>query len=303
MSERRPPRAADPAVTSVVGFIGLGSMGSVLAHNLVEAGHVVVCHDLAGADRAPAGASFAASVGAVAAASATVVLSLPDGLASAQVVGEIVGTVARTALTVVETSTIGVVHARNNAALLETAGMGLVDAPVSGGVAGARSRTLTVMYSGDEASCARAVPVLAGLSDRRIRVGDRPGLAQAMKLANNYLSATALAATSEAIAFGTAAGLSMTTMLDVLNTSSGQNSATSDKFPNHVLTGGYAAGFANSLMAKDVGLYLDEVAAAGGPDEVGRPVAALWRRFADQRPGADFTAIYPFVAPEDAASD
>lgn len=164
MSEQRPPRAADPAVTSAVGFIGLGSMGSVLARNLVEAGHVVVCHDLAGADRAPAGASFAASVGAVAAASATVVLSLPDGLASAQVVGEIVGTVARTALTVVETSTIGVVHARNNAALLETA-------------------------------------------------------------------------------------------------------------------------------------------AAGGPDEVGRPVTALWQRFADQRPGADFTAIYPFVAPEDAASD
>ena len=98
--------------------------------------------------------------------------------------------------------------------------------------------------------------MLAGLSDVRHRVGDRPGLAQAMKLANNFLSATTLAATSEAIAFGLSEGLEMATMLEVLNGASGRSAATSDKFPNHVLTGRYASGFTNTLMAKDVDLYL-----------------------------------------------
>ena len=116
------------------------------------------------------------------------------------------------------------------------------------------------MYAASDDACAHVEPVLLGLSDRRHRVGDRPGLAQAMKLANNFLSATALAATSEAIAFGVAEGLDMAVMLEVLNGSSGRSAATSDKFPNHVLTGRYASGFTNALMAKDVQLYLAAVA-------------------------------------------
>ena len=95
-------------------------------------------------------------------------------------------------------------------------------------------------------------------------------MAQAMKLANNFLSATALAATSEAIAFGTSVGLDMATMLEVLNASSGQSAATSDKFVNHVLTGTYSSGFLNTLMAKDVRLYLDAARAAGSPRRRGR---------------------------------
>ena len=94
-------------------------------------------------------------------------------------------------------------------------------------------------------------------------------MAQALKLANNFLSATTLAATSEAIAFGLSVGLDMATMLEVLDASSGRSGATSDKFPNHVLTGRYAAGFANSLMAKDVRLYLGAVEAQGGPAVLG----------------------------------
>jgi 3-hydroxyisobutyrate dehydrogenase-like beta-hydroxyacid dehydrogenase len=171
-----------------------------------------------------------------------------------------------------------------------------VDAPVSGGVAGARARTLAVMYAGPDDACARALPVLAGLSDRLHRVGQRPGLAQAMKLANNFLSATALAATSEAIAFGQSVGLDMHTMLEVLNAASGQSAATRDKFPDHVLTGRYAAGFSNALMAKDVKLYLRAVAERGGPSSIGDVTASIWERFAAAEPGADFTRIYPFVA-------
>ncbi|MCB1003225.1 MAG: NAD-binding protein, partial [Acidimicrobiales bacterium] len=115
------------------------------------------------------------------------------------------------------------------------------------------------------------------------------------KLANNFLSATALAATSEAVAFGVSVGVDMATMIDVLDASSGRNTATSDKFPNHVLTGRYAAGFAGRLMAKDVGLYLDEVEAAGGPHVLADTTVAVWRAFAAAEPDADFTRIFPFI--------
>ncbi|MFF0011415.1 NAD-binding protein [Streptomyces sp. NPDC005374] len=151
------------------------------------------------------------------------------------------------------------------------------------------------MYAGADDACARAGDVLAGLSDRRHRVGDRPGMAQALKLANNFLSATTLAATSEAVAFGLAAGLDLATMLDVLNASSGRSAATEDKFPRHVVTGRYAAGFTNSLMAKDVRLYLGEVEERGGPAVVGRSAAAVWEAFATAEPGVDFTRIFPFT--------
>jgi 3-hydroxyisobutyrate dehydrogenase len=81
----------------------------------------------------------------------------------------------------------------------------------------------------------------------------------------------------------------------VLNTSSGQSAATTDKFPNHVLTGRYAAGFANSLMSKDLQLYLGAVNVQGTPSVLGPVTAAVWARFASSEPGADFTRIYPFV--------
>ena len=283
---------------AVVGFVGLGNMGRVLAANLVASGHEVVAHDVAGAEGCPAGAAFAPDFGALAAGTDLVVCSLPDGSASEAVARAIAGADERRVAFVVDTSTIGVEAARQVAGLLAAEGIGYVDAPVSGGVAGARARTLSVMYAGADEACAAVDGVLAGLSDRRSRVGDRPGQAQVLKLANNFLSATALAATSEAVAFGVAAGLDMETMLSVLNASSGQSAATSDKFVNHVVTGRYASGFANSLMAKDLGLYLGAVEAQGAPSVLGPVTASVWERFATDEPGVDFTRIYPFVAGE-----
>ena len=281
---------------AVVGFVGLGNMGRVLAANLVASGHEVVAHDVAGAEGCPEGAVFAPDFGAVAAGTDLVVCSLPDGSASEAVARAIAGADERRVAFVVDTSTIGVEAARQVAGLLAAEGIGYVDAPVSGGVAGARARTLSVMYAGADEACAAVDGVLAGLSDRRHRVGDRPGQAQVLKLANNFLSATALAATSEAVAFGVAAGLDMETMLSVLNASSGQSAATSDKFVNHVLTGRYTSGFANSLMAKDLGLYLGAVEAQGAPSVLGPVTVSVWERFATDEPGVDFTRIYPFVA-------
>ena len=250
---------------------------------------------LAGAERAPDGATFVDTVDQVAQQAEVVVFSLPDGTVSEQVARGILVVDGRRTTHVIDTSTIGVRFAQTIAALLAEQGVGYVDAPVSGGVAGARARTLAVMYAGTDEACARIEPVLAGLSDRRRRVGDQAGLAQALKLANNFLSATALAATSEAIAFGLSVGLDMETMLEVLNTSSGQSAATTDKFPNHVLTGRYASGFSNSLMTKDVQLYLHAVEEQRTPTSIGAVTASVWQRFATTEPGADFTRIFPFI--------
>jgi 3-hydroxyisobutyrate dehydrogenase-like beta-hydroxyacid dehydrogenase len=279
-----------------VGCIGLGNMGSELATNLVAAGHDVVTYDLAGAARSPRGATFVADIAAVAARCAVVALSLPDGNSSQDVARRLADAPGRRVTHVVDTSTIGLDWARAIDALLEREGISYVDAPVSGGPAGARARTLTIMYAADDAACETVEPVLAGLSDIRFHVGARPGMGQAMKLANNFLSATALAATSEAIAFGTSVGLDMGTMLDVLNASSGRSTATSDKFVNHVVTGRYASGFANTLMAKDVELYRRAAGSQGTPHVFGDVTADVWQRFAEAEHGVDFTRIYTFAA-------
>ena len=271
-------------------------MGSALANNLVAFGLDVITHDIAGPARSPDGATFVDDVAEVARLAEVVVLSLPDGSVSESVVRTLLGVPRpwRATRDRHVDRRFGRGRARSTGCS-PTPGSAYVDAPVSGGTAGARARTLAVMYAGTPDACLLAEPVLAGLSDRRIHVGDRPGLAQAMKLANNFLSATALAATSEAIAFGTSVGLDMATMLEVLNASSGQSAATSDKFVNHVLTGTYSSGFLNTLMAKDVRLYLEAAEAEGIHDDVATVTVDVWTRFAAEHPRADFTRIYPFT--------
>jgi 3-hydroxyisobutyrate dehydrogenase len=281
---------------STTGFVGLGNMGGALSENLVRAGHDLVTCDVAGPSGSPKGARFVQHVSELAARAEIVVFSLPDGDASEQVTTRIAAAPDRRTAIIIDTSTIGVAASHTVDSLCGGVGMGYVDAPVSGGVAGARARTLSVMYAAPEETCTRAESVLAGLSDNRRRVGAEPGMAQALKLANNFLSATALAATSEAIAFGLSNGLDMGTMLEVLNTSSGQSAASSDKFVNHVLTGRYASGFTNSLMAKDLQLYLESADALDAPRTLGTVTRALWMRFATEEPAVDFTRIYPFVA-------
>ena len=281
-------------MNEIIGFIGLGNMGHALTSNLVATGHDIVAFDVCGPDACPEGAQFAVDAAEVADRAEIVVFSLPNGSVSESVAREILNAPGRVTH-VVDTSTVGVAEARSLDELLATGGVGYVDAPVSGGVAGARARTLTVMYAGSDEACAAVEPVLAGLSDRRRRVGTRPGMAQALKLANNFLSATALAATSEALVFGLSVGIDMGTMLEVLNASSCQSAATTDEFPNHVQNGRYASGFVNSLMSKDLDLYLTAVQTQGGPSVMGQVTASVWEQFASDEPGVDFTRIFPFV--------
>lgn len=279
-----------------IGFIGLGNMGRHMAANLVKAGHDLVVFDIAGtAERAPPGARVATGAGEVASRVQTVFLSLPDGATSASVAEEIVSAEKRLTGCVVDTSTIGVEAAQKIAQALTAAGVEYIDAPVSGGVAGAAAATISTMFAGSAQSYKRLLPLLQAMSKNPFHVGTQAGQGQAMKLANNFLSGLAMAGTSEAICFGLSQGLEMKTMLDVLNVSTGRNTATSDKFPNRILTETYDAGFLSTLYMKDLRLYVQGVQAARTPEDIASACISVWSRFVDASPGADFTEIYRFV--------
>ena len=218
----------------------------------------------------------------------TVLLSLPDGSVVLDVVDAIAAAADRRTTTVVDLSTTGPAAAVEAAARLAAVGVTYVDGPVSGGVAGARRGTLALMYAGPAAVLEDHRAVLEAFAGHVVAVGTDAGQGQSMKLLNNFLSATALAATSEALTFGLAHGLSLPVMLDVLNASTGRNSATADKFPNRVLTGTYDAGFSTALDGQGPAA-LPRVAGARastpgcrGPCG-GRPLAAGRRRPARQR--------------------
>jgi len=279
-----------------VGFVGLGAMGSRMAANVAAAGLDLICYDAAGtAERAPEGAGVAGSVAEVAAVADVVVFSLPDGKISAAVAEEIIASNDRRVGAVLDTSTIGVAAARQLQRRLADAEIGYLDAPVSGGIAGAAAATIALMFAGPADEFTRLQPLLTAMSKKPVHVGTDAGQGQAMKLLNNFLSGIALTATSEAIAFGLGQGLEMATMLEVLNASSGQNTATSDKFPNRIMTGRYDAQFKNTLYLKDLTLYVENVDAAEGSNLLGHALLPIWQRFVAAEPAGDYTEIYPFM--------
>lgn len=279
-----------------LGFAGLGRMGGPLSRRLVEAGHTVTGFDAAGtAERIPAGATAAGSIAGLARTTDTIFLSVPDGAVSRAICEQIVVENARRVRTVVDLSTIGIAAARACAELLATAGVVYVDAPVSGGVAGAESGSLSMMVGAPAAIFEELDPLLAVLAKNRFRIGDEPGQGQAMKLLNNYVSAAALAATCEATVFGARLGLDLAQMVAVLNASSGRSAASQDKFPRSVVPRSYDFGFAGALMTKDVSLYLENAENTGAPHDLATSVAALWQRFNAAHPVADFTYMHKYL--------
>jgi 3-hydroxyisobutyrate dehydrogenase len=286
-------------MTRTIGFVGLGNMGRPMADNVAAAGFDMVCYDAAGtASRLPDGASAAGSVGELVGLVDTVLLSVPDGDVTLAVVDEILAAPDRRVDVVVDLSTIGPVAARRAAAALAPHDITYCDGPVSGGVAGARAATIAFMFGGPAQVLDEHRAVFEALAGNVFHVGDEAGHGQAMKLVNNVLSATALAASSEAMSLGRAYGLELSTMLDVVNVSSGRNTATSDKFPNRVLTGSYDTGFFTRLMAKDVRLFNSVADEVGTRNEVMRALAATWDEFERAEPGSDFSEIWPFVSGE-----
>lgn len=281
------------------GFIGLGNMGGPMSANLIGAGLPVRVYDAAGTEtRAPDGSQIAASVADLAASADTIFLSLPEGRIVQAVCMEIAANPDRRVTTVVDFSTTGPAAAERIARILTERGIVFVDAPVSGGKAGAIAGSLTVIASGPTVAVADLAVAFGAVGGNIFHVGPNPGQAQAVKLLNNFLSATAMAATSEAVLFGRKFDIDMQTILDVVNVSSGQNTASGDKFPKRVVSGSFDAGFATALMTKDVALYLHEVRVAGTPDTIGSTMSALWNAALEAMPESDFTEIYRYIAGE-----
>jgi 3-hydroxyisobutyrate dehydrogenase-like beta-hydroxyacid dehydrogenase len=281
---------------TVLGFIGLGAIGGVLATALRTEGYELVVFDTRADAAEPlmsAGAERANSPAGVADRAQVVFTSLPTPEVLRNVAlgpgGLIHGKEIRI---LVDLSTVGSATAHTVAARLHGVGIGYVDAPVSGGVAGARGRRLTAMVSGDERHIATIEPLLALFAAQVFRVGADPGQAQLVKLLNNLLSATALLITSEATTLAVRAGLDPAILLEVINASTGRNTATAEKFPTHVLTRRFGAEFRLGLMAKDVDLCLGEAQQREVSMLLGGRVHQLWAMAAARSPeDADVTEI------------
>lgn len=278
-----------------IGFIGLGNMGFPMMRRLVDAGHDVVVFDARPDVVAAAvalGATQGASVRDVADRAETVLASLPSLQASLDVATGADGVVTGSRVQrFVDLSTVGRDVAQRIHAVLAEFGIAALDSPVSGGVAGAQNGTLAVMVSGARTEFDTVKPALEAIG-RPILVSERPGAAQTMKLVNNLLAATALAATAEALVMGVKAGLEPQVMIDVLNAGSGGTHASRDKFPRAVLPRTFDYGFATGLMVKDVRLYLAEAHSLGLPTQIAEAVAALWESTMDsQGPESDFTTV------------
>jgi len=176
----------------------------------------------------------------------------------------------------VDLSTTGPLVAEEVAGVLASAGVECIDAPVSGGPSGAASGGLTIMVAGPSEAVEAVRPLLERLGSSIFVVGDRPGQGQLAKVINNLMSASSIAITTEALVLGVKAGLDPGTLLDVVGVSSGSNNAALDKFPNQVLTRRFDHGFRLALMAKDVGLCLEEARRREVPMILGATVDQLW---------------------------
>jgi 3-hydroxyisobutyrate dehydrogenase-like beta-hydroxyacid dehydrogenase len=278
-----------------VGFIGLGNIGFPMAQRLLDAGHDVIALDTRPEvldALMELGAQAAASPKAVADRVETIITSLPSPQASLEVAAGPAGIIhGERVRRVVDVSTTGSQMAQTIGARLATRDIVLVDAPVSGGVAGAHKGTLAVMLSGPAAHVEAVVPFL-GCLGHVFHLGERAGAAQTMKLINNLLSATALAVTGEALVMGVRAGLDAEAMLEVINAGSGANTASMDKFPRAVIPRTFDYGFATGLMVKDLRLCLEEVHALGLSLTVTKTVAQVWESAMEQLgPESDFTSV------------
>ena len=291
---------------TTLGFIGLGRMGAGMCARLLAAGQQVVVHDVS-ADAVNA----AVAQGALAADSALevgnraeiVLVSLPmpdivhEVLLGAGGVAD--GTAVRI---VVDLSTSGPAMAKRLSEGLAANGIASFDAPVSGGVAGARDGKLSLMASGPEQDWP-AVEAILGNFGKTFYMGETAGAGQTMKLVNNLLGAVAIAVTAEGMTLGIKAGLDPARMIDVLNQSTGVNSATRDKWPRSVLPRRFDFGFAAALSHKDMRLCVDVAEALGVQLTLGASVRDLLKRVLDEvGPHADFTAM-SLVVERDAGLD
>ena len=282
-----------------IGFIGLGNMGQPMARRLIAAGHKLIVFDTRNDAVAPLvalGAQVASSPADVADRVETVMASLPSLQISEKVaLGEGGVIQGKRIKRFIDLSTTGATVAARIAEVLAKKNIVQIDCPVSGGVGGATKGTLAVMVSGPKAEIDLVKDVLA-VFGKVFVIGEKPGMAQTMKLANNFLSATAMAATSEAVAMGVKAGLDPAVMIDVINAGSGRTTASDGKFPQAILPRTFNYGFATALMLKDVRLCVEQAKSLDVPNSVMSAVLDQWETTNKEFGGdSDFTAIVKMI--------
>src|SRR3954452_6330547 len=283
-------------MAETVGFIGLGNMGTPMAGRLADAGYGLVINDMRDDVVRPfveRGGKRAASAAEVGSQADTVLVSPPTPDIVQKVVSEVAqGSAVKT---IVDLSTTGPKVGAAIAADLKGRGITFVDSPVSGGVGGARAATLPLMFSSPRPTFDRLEPMLKNIG-KVFFIGEAPGSAQMMKLCNNLMSAAAMAISAEAITAGVEAGIDPAVMVDVINVSSGMNTATTQKFPKSILNRRFDYGFTTGLMFKDVRLCLEEAEGMGLDLETAKAVRSVWQKMNDQfGPESDFTRIVEMV--------
>jgi 3-hydroxyisobutyrate dehydrogenase len=280
-----------------IGFVGLGNMGEPMVRRLAAAGHTVRAFDVAkhARDRLAdaAGVTITKTAADVALGADIVILMLPDS----NVVEHVLltdGLLDRVTppTVVVDMSSSEPARTKALAERAAQSGLTLIDAPVSGGVIGARSGSLTIMTGGPPQALAAVRPVLEVLGTKVVHAGDIPGAGHAIKALNNLMSAAHLLVSSEAILAGEAFGLDPQVMLDIVNTSSGKNWSTELKWPRYILPAAYNSGFSMQFMVKDITIALGLAEAAGIPAAGSRAVVQTWSVATHEMPpGADHTEI------------
>jgi 3-hydroxyisobutyrate dehydrogenase-like beta-hydroxyacid dehydrogenase len=279
----------------IIGFVGVGRMGGRMARRLIEAGYGLAIFDTTDAATAPLvamGARRLDSAAAVASEAEIVLASLPTPpIVEAVALGPKGVAEGSSVKIFVDMSTTGATYAKRVAEGLAAKGIQAVDAPVSGGIAGAAKGTVAVMVACADETFDKLKPVLDNIG-KVFHVGRQPGQGQTMKLLNNLLSATAMAISSEAVVMGVKAGLDPTMIIDVINSGSGRNTATQDKIPRCVIPRTFDFGFAIGLLNKDIRLCLQEADALGVPMIVGSAVRQLLAiATASEGPDADMTEL------------
>lgn len=265
---------------SIVGIIGLGNMGRGMALSLQRAGHAVMGMDVAQPMRdavAQAGIPAFADAAPLCAQCECLILSLPNAAIVEQAISGENGILAhaRPGLLVVDTSTSHPETTRAMAQKLAAAGASLIDAPVSGGPKGAHSGTLTMVIGGTDEDVARAEPILASISAKRVHVGN-VGAGHVTKIINNLLCAAHLLTGAEAVRIAQDAGVDPGKMLEGINAGSGRSGVTQMNFPNWILNDAFNSGFTMKLMRKDVRLGAQLLSELGLDLPMAAQTASLW---------------------------
>ena len=279
-----------------IGIVGLGNMGYPIAQNLIKAGYAIAGREIDQARWQPTDhLLYVNSLEALIERTSVLLLSLPDGHTVQSIIEQLLNGCANRSITVVDTSTIGAKASQAIEKLARNSKLRYLDSPVSGGVRGAVAGTLAVMCAGPKNLYNEVLPILECFSANQFLIGPQPGQAQTLKVLNNFLSATALAASCEALHFGQTQGLDLQKMCDVINVSTGMNTATLDKIPHQVVTNRFNAGFSNSLLLKDISLYLEGCDEAGITGDISRTVVQLWDNFVTSSPNDDATGLFRYT--------